>query len=133
MSLEEEKRTLLVKKQMETSDMFMQDARLLLHEKRACSAAGRIYYAVFHAVAALLIHDGHRVKSHKGAYSMFCQQYVNTGLVPQKYGKWYKNMETMREESDYNCFYSVTVEDVEFWIAPAKEMIDTISSMVKDN
>ena len=132
MSTDEENRKLLVEMQMEASKNAMQDAELLLNEKRASGAAGRVYYSVFHAVSALLIHDGLRIKSHKGAYTMFCLHYVNNGTLPQKYGKWYRDLELMREESDYNCFYKVTVEDVQNWLSPAQEMIDTIAEMVKE-
>lgn len=38
----------------------------------------------------------------------------------------------MREESDYNCFYEVTVEELQKQIPIAKEMIDTIAEMVKE-
>ncbi len=130
MSLEEENRKLLVGMQMDASGDAMQDAELLLSQDRASGAVGRVYYSVFHAVSALLIQDGLRIKSHKGAYTMFCLHYVNTGKVPQKYGKWYKDLEVLREESDYNCFYKVTVEDVQNWMAIAKEMLVTIAEMI---
>lgn len=48
--------------------------------------ANRLYYAVFHAVSALLIKDGYKVGTHKGAMLMFGQHYVKTGkayLLPR--------------------------------------------------
>ena len=94
-------------------------------------AAGRLYYAVFHAVNALLIHDGHRIKSHKGAYTLFCLHYINKNVLSQAYGNLYRQLEILREESDYNCFYEVTEEELQDRIAPAKEMIETIAEMVQ--
>ena len=44
--------------------------------------ANRLYYAVFHAVSALLIKDGHKVNTHKGTLVMFGQNYVKTGIFP---------------------------------------------------
>lgn len=130
MSLDEENRMLLVKKQMEQSSTAMQDAELLMNNNRLSAAAGRIYYSVFHAVSALLIQESIRVKSHKGAYAMFCMHYVNEGKVPQKYGKWYRDLEVLREESDYNCFYEVTIDDLQQYIAQAKEMIEAINQLI---
>ncbi len=132
MSLKDDDRMLLVKMQMEKSRSDMHTAEVLVGENMYAVAAGRLYYAVFHAVCALLIHDNIRIKSHKGAYTMFCLSYVNTGRLPRMYGKWYKDLENMREESDYNCFYDVSLEDVQSWISPAKEMIETIAEMIKD-
>ena len=95
------------------------------------AAAGRVYYALFHAVNALLIHDNHRVKSHKGAYTQFCLHYVVKGVFPKEVGNLYRQLEIMREECDYNCFYDVNLEELQQRIVPAKEMIDTIAEMVK--
>lgn len=72
MSLNDENRSLLVKMQMEKSRSELQTSELLMRENRPTAAIGRLYYAGFHAVSALLIHDNVRIKSHKGAYTMFC-------------------------------------------------------------
>ena len=132
MSLDENNRDLLVKMHLEKTRQEMSDAELLHNAGSDGSAAGRIYYAIFHAVCALLIHDGIRVKSHKGAYTMFCMHYVNTGKFPQVYGKWYRDMELIREESDYNCFYNVTSDDINERIPQAREMIDAIAKIVEN-
>ena len=44
------------------------------------SAANRIYYAVFHAVSALLISAGLSVKSHRGVMALFGEHFVRTGI-----------------------------------------------------
>lgn len=110
----------------------MDDCELMISSERWSGAAGRMYYAVFHAVCALLIHDGHRVKTHKGAGITFSQQYIHTGLLPSKYGELFFQLESMREKSDYDCFYNVTSDDVLSRINQSKEMIDTIAAMVKE-
>lgn len=38
--------------------------------------ANRLYYAVFHAVSALLIKNGHKVGTHKGVVLLFGQHYI---------------------------------------------------------
>ncbi len=70
MSLKDDDRMLLVKMQMEKSRSDMHTAEVLVGENMYAVAAGRLYYAVFHAVCALLIHDNIRIKSHKGAYTI---------------------------------------------------------------
>ena len=47
--------------------------------------ANRIFYAAFHAVSALLIHDHIEVRSHKGAGLMFGQKYV---IPRHRSGQW---------------------------------------------
>ncbi|HJB44622.1 MAG TPA: nucleotidyltransferase domain-containing protein [Candidatus Coprenecus merdipullorum] len=74
--------------------------------------ANRLYYAVFHAVSALLIKDGYKVGTHKGAMLMFGQHYVRTGIFTAEESKLYSNLQMMREESDYNCVYVTTAEEM---------------------
>ena len=62
--------------------------------------ANRLYYAVFHAVSALLIKDGYKVGTHKGAMLMFGQHYVRTGIFTAEDSKLYSNLQMMREESN---------------------------------
>ena len=118
--------------EIEKAYRTMGEAEYLIKADQWSGAAGRVYYALFHAVNALLIHDGHRIKSHKGAYSQFCLHYVATGIFPKHSGILYRQLEIMREESDYNCFYDVEPEELQGRIAPVKEMIDTIAAMVKE-
>ena len=36
----------------------------------------------------------------------------------------------MQEESDYNCFYNTSPEELKKELEPARELIDTIAKMV---
>ena len=118
--------------EMEKAFHTLHVAELLIDNQEWSDAAGRTYYALFHAVSALLIKNQIRVKSHKGAYTMLCLHFVATGKLPKEYGDFYREMEILREESDYNCFYSVNPEQVELRLALAKEMIATISQMISE-
>ena len=60
----------------------------------------------------------------------FCQHYINTGRLPQEMGRLFSQLETMRENSDYNCVYEVTRTEITDRLVPAKEMIDTIAELV---
>ena len=76
--------------------------------------------------------DHHPVNSHKGSHILFGNYYIKTGMIPKEYGALYSQMEAMREEGEYNCTYKVTQEELQQKLVPAKEMIDTIASMVKE-
>ena len=117
--------------EIEKAYRTMKEADYMMAVEQWSGAAGRVYYALFHAVNALLIHDGYRIKSHKGAYTQFCLHYVATGVFPKQTGNLYRQLEIMREESDYNCFYEVEPEELKNKLEPAKKMIDTIAEMVK--
>ena len=121
----------MVRLEMERAQKTYQEMLFLLEKDLLNGAASRLYYAIFHAVSALLIHDSHYVKSHKGAFVAFCQYYVNTGALPIEMGHLFSQLETMRNNSDYNCIYEASKEELQELLAPAKEMIDTIAEMVK--
>lgn len=72
MSLNEENRALLVSMELEKAYHTLQVAELLFEKGEWSEAAGRTYYALFHAVSSLLIKNQLVVKSHKGAYTMLC-------------------------------------------------------------
>ena len=122
----------MVSREMERACHTLQIARRLMEDGEWNEAAGRIYYALFHAVSALLIRDKIAVKSHKGAYTMLCQHYVNTGRMPKRYGDFYRKMEIMREKGEYDCFYDASDNEVQESLPLAKEMIATIAAMVKE-
>jgi len=122
----------MVNREMERARHTLKVAMRLMEEQEWTEAAGRIYYALFHAVSALLIHDQIQIKSHKGAYTMLCQHYVNTGKLSKHHGDFYRKMEVLREKGEYDCFFDATAEDVQERMPQAKEMIETIAEMVKE-
>lgn len=93
-------------------------------------AANRLYYAVFHAVSALLIHDQHQVNTHQGSYGLFGLYYIKTGKLPVEFGRLYSQLQTMREDSDYNCIYDVEPDELIEKMEPAKHLIATIEALI---
>ena len=66
MSLNEEERRAVVRLQMEKAHRIFAQTTLLREAGYWDNVANRLYYSLFHAVSALLIHDGHNVGSHRG-------------------------------------------------------------------
>ena len=130
MSLDKEKRDTVVSLEIAKAFTTQEEVDLLVEKGYWNAAANRLYYSVFHAVSALLIHDGLRIKSHKGAGVMLNQHYIQTNKISPELGKLYRRLELMREESDYNCFYNTSPEELKKELEPARELIDTIAKMV---
>ena len=124
MSLTNEERKTLVA-------LELKKARETYEEIGILTAANRLYYAVFHAVSALLINDGLQVSSHKGSHATFSLRYIKTGILSKEYGRLYNQLQTMREESDYNCVYDVEPEELLSRIEPARQLIDDIEQLIK--
>lgn len=132
MSLKEEDRLILVELELEKADKTFSQVEVLQREKYWDTMANRLYYALFHAVSALLISDQHEVGSHKGAAIRFHHYYVKTGVFSDEEGSFYSQMETLREKSDYNCFFNVTESDIVSKVAPATSFIEKIKRYIAE-
>ena len=112
MSLKEEERALIVAMEPEKAERTFAEQEVLVEGKLWSNLANRLYYALFHAISALLIHDGHEVGTHKGAVIRFHQYYVKPGIFTVEDGAFYSQMQSMRERADYNCYYDVTETEI---------------------
>ena len=68
MSLNDEERRIIVNLELEKATNTMTQISELQKLGYWDNIANRLYYAVFHAVNALLINDGHPVNTHKRGY-----------------------------------------------------------------
>lgn len=133
MSLSNEERTTIVALELKKARETYEELSILIGANRLNGAANRMYYAVFHAVSALLINDGHEVNTHKGSHALFSQYYIKTGVLPKEYGQLYNQLQTMREESDYNCAYDIEIDELQQRLEPAKRLIEDIENIVTSN
>lgn len=129
MSLNEENRRIIVSREIEKAHANFMQAEIM---REWDAAANRLYYAVFHAVNALLIHDKHEVRTHHGAGMLFRQTYIKTGIWEEQFSDTFTLLQTMREKSDYNCSFDATRGLIEPLFAPSKKMIDTVTERVKE-
>jgi uncharacterized protein (UPF0332 family) len=131
MSLTNDERSTLVKLEIRKAQETYEEIAILTAANKWSGAANRLYYAVFHAINALLIHDGHSVNTHQGSHAIFNLYYIKTGLLPRDFGRLYNQLQTMREESDYNCAYDISSDELNEKIEPARQLIEKITEMVK--
>ena len=132
MSLSEEERRIIVQLELERAKRTFAEVETLKAAGMWNGVCNRLYYAVFHAISALLIHDGHQVNTHHGSHAVFGLHYIKTGVLPEDFGRLYNQLQTMREESDYNCAFEADPEELENRIEPARKMIETIEKMVNN-
>ena len=130
MSPSNEERSTIVALEMKKAREAYEDIGVLIAANRLNGAASRMYYAVFHAICALLINDGHQVNTHKGSHALFSLHYIKTGVMPREFGQLYNQLQTMREESDYNCAYDVEMDELQQRLEPAKRLVEEIGKIV---
>ena len=132
MSLKEQDRISLVVLGLEKSDKMLEAANWLIEEERWSLAANRLYYALFHAVKALLTSESHPTGTHRGAGNLFYLYYVKTGIFSLEENKVYARLQQLRDEGDYNCVIDVDKEDVEDFIEPTCALIKKIKKYIAE-
>lgn len=130
MSLSQEERAIVVGLELEKADKFLSQADAVAQMGIWDVVANRIFYAAFHAVSALLIHDHIEVRSHKGAGLMFGQKYVIPGIFTQEDGRLYAKLQDIREKSDYNLVYQSDESEMAPLIEKTKDLISRIKAKV---
>lgn len=88
-------------------------------------AINRAYYALFYAVSALLLEEGHRFKKHGGVRAAFNQHLIKTGRLSRKHGDLYNELFDKRLEGDY-------LEFTRFDASYVQEKIDACEEFVSD-
>ena len=131
MSLNDEERQTVVGLEKEKALNTFSEIDILRPAGLWNNIANRLYYAAFHAVSALLIHDHHSVGTHQGTVVMLHQHYVRTGILTKEDGAFYSQLQTLREKSDYNCTYNATEADTAPRIAQTKQFIDKVLGLIQ--
>jgi len=75
-------------------------------------ASNRAYYAVFHAMRAVLSLDGVDMKHHSGIISEFRKRYIKTGLFDAQLSEIIQMQSEARSSSDYDDFFVISKEEV---------------------
>lgn len=133
MSLSEEERRAVVELELDKSDKTMAQLDVQIGAKLWDFAANRLYYALFHAVSALLINDHHTVGTHSSAMSQFNLFYIKEGVFSKVEGKLYSHLQRLREDGDYNCSIEVEEEEVKEKIEPTKQLIAKIKDYIANH
>ena len=81
-------------------------------QKRWDLAANRYYYACYHIIHAAFITRNIATKSHDGTLTELGKQFIMTGLLDKKYGRFFARMIQLRIKADYNSIADITEAEV---------------------
>ena len=129
--LNDEERKTIVGLELEKADRFLKQANTMCDMEQWDMAANRYYYACFHAVQALFIHNKLASRRHSGMLTQLGLHFIKPGIIEDRLGAFLTRMEQLREKGDYNCLIEVTKDELLTLVDPAKELIDKIKQLVK--
>ena len=109
----------------------LRDAKLLLAGESYRSAANRAYYAIFHAMRAVLALDGVDMKHHSGIISEFRKRYIKTGVFDISLSGLSSELSDVREGSDYNDFFIVSKADTAEQVQSAGTFLTAVETYLR--
>ena len=101
------------------------------HHRCYRSAANRAYYAIFHAMRAVLALDGVDMKHHSGIISEFRKRYIKTGVFDTSLSGLISELSDVREGSDYNDFFIVSKADTAEQVQSAGTFLAAVETYLR--
>jgi len=105
-------------------------AKLLFDDHDEQAAAGRLYFACFHAVSALLLQLGLTPKTHAGVRSLFGLHVIHEGLLPTELGDLFIELSEARHKADYIDSLEIESAQVADWLPAVTHFIDAIEQLI---
>lgn len=103
-------------------------AKNLLATENYKSAANRSYYAIFHAMRAVLAFDEIDMKHHSGIISEFRRLYIKTGIFETKLSQIISILFDIRTDSDYDDFFVISKEETAEQVSNAELFLNSIKN-----
>lgn len=110
----------------------IEEAEILLNQKKYKGANNRAYYSIFHSIKAILALEPIDFRKHKDVIAYFNKNYVKTEIFPKKLGHEIAEASSIREDSDYDDEFIVRPEDSIKQIEVAKELVDLVERYVSN-
>ena len=114
--------------EMQRAAEALGEARLLCDAERWGGAVSRAYYALFHAVKALLVSQGLEPKTHQGVETLFGQHFIKAGLVELEWAAHFVRLQRYREQADYGPVLGLSGPDVRQEL----ELVARFHALVRD-
>ena len=108
----------------------LEDALIMIDNKKWNTAINRLYYSCFYSVIALLLKNNIETHSHNGARTKFSDEFIKTGLIDKKLGKLFSQLSDYRQKGDYGDLYDFDDKIVLPLVDKVKEFISEISILI---
>jgi uncharacterized protein (UPF0332 family) len=129
----EKKRDLALYRLKEAEESLDEAQFLFDGEKSPRSVINRAYYAMFYSVLALLIFEPYSSSKHSGVLSYFNRRFIKEGMLSEQVGRAINKAFDLRQRADYREEVVLTREQVEPFLASAREFIESVSTYLREN
>ena len=130
--LQDEDKRELSKLRYEHAEECLHAAEALYHADDLKGAANRSYYAVFHAMRAVLALDGIDRKHHSAIIAEFRMRYIKTELFDRSWSDVIQLQSEYRTSSDYNDFFVISRDEVRDQIDGASGFLEAVKAFLSN-
>lgn len=116
---------------LQRSHKYLASARALVALDDHESAVSRTYYAMFYAVEALLLREGHAFSSHKAVLSAFSRLFVKTGVLPREMARDLSRAFQKRQLGDYEHQFVIEEAEAVSLIETGEQFVARIEAHLK--
>lgn len=120
------------KYRIERAKEDLETAYLLFAAGKYRIANNRAYYAIFHAMRAVLVFDNFDSSKHSGVIAEFRRKYIKEGIFPVQISKMIGAAFTIRNASDYDDMFIASKTDTEEQIHNAEYIYQLLNEYVKN-
>lgn len=120
----------LAKYRLERAKQDLKDTELLYQNNSLLAANNRAYYAIFHAIQAILSLERVDFKRHKDVIGYFNKNYVSKEIFPRAIGRKIGQAFQIREDSDYDYKFIPEIEQTAYQLETAKELIGLVEEYI---
>ena len=118
------------KYRMERAREDLDAAHLLFDAGNYRIANNRAYYAIFHAMRAVLVFDNFDSSKHSGVIAEFRRRYIKEGSFPTEISKMIGSAFTIRNASDYDDMFIASKNDTKEQINNAEYIYKMIEDYI---
>lgn len=111
---------------MKTAVETLETSKLLYENARYKDSINRSYYAIFHAMRAVLALEGADYKKHSGVIAHFREKYIKSGDFPKELSAIIGRASLIRNQSDYEDFFLASEGEAAQQLKEAGEFCDAI-------
>ncbi len=116
------------------ADESLKAGYVLMENRLYREALPKFYYALFHAMRALLFTEGLEPRSHEGVSHLFNLHFVKPGLFSNERHRFFKRLMKYRHEADYGLGFDITEKDCDEWRSEVSGIIVEIKEFLyKEN
>jgi uncharacterized protein (UPF0332 family) len=120
----------LIQHRLQRARETLEEARLLAEMKHWNAAVNRLYYACFYAVSALLASRMMSASKHSQVRSLLSLHFVKTGLMSKDQAQLFNTLYDLRQESDYQDFFSADPQHVIPWLDDVSEFLQSVRDLI---